>query len=150
MASEFATIKMDKANKLLQEIASDSVGKRKRIFGLMATMGFRNIIAHFKSQRGPSGKWKRRKESTRRALRRRHGTDQFKLLQVGGTLRQSITPAIRPRFAMIFSKIKYAGIHNKGGRAGKNHAAVIPQREYLWIDKKTMNAMAKAVLKSIF
>lgn len=102
-----------------------------------ATIGFRDIIKHFKDESGPKKGWVKRKD------KKPHG-----LLKDTGNLRRNFLPSntkkVNNKTILIFNTAPYSGIHDRGSKQ-KN----IPQREFMWFGSRAMNTMAKFFLSKI-
>ena len=57
------------------------------------------------------------------------------LLVKTGRLRRSIMGKISGKSISIFTDVPYAKIHNEGGRAGRNHSARIPRRQFMGVSQ---------------
>lgn len=106
----------------------------EKFFARVALIGQTNVVRHFNRSLGPSGKWAK--------LKYRKG----KPLLDNGDLRKSISKRYSRKGASVGSNLPYAAIHNYGGMAGRGRKAKIPQREFLWIDKKGYEQMEKAMV----
>lgn len=102
----------------------------------IAAQGQRDVVEHFKDERGPKGKWPNLKSP-----RKRGGT---KILQDTGILRASIRSKAAAREAIVFTDLVYAATHHFGD-SSRN----IPARPYMWISKKAKNLMRKTLARFI-
>jgi len=86
------------------------------------------------------GRALKRKQKGRFALNLRKSAAERiagkKILTGRGRLRRDIHYKSRGGLFQIGSNLKYARIHQKGGKAGKGHSVVIPKREYLKIQEE--------------
>ena len=102
-----------------------------------STIGFRNIIKHFKDEKDPGGKWQPRKDD------KPHG-----LLKDTGKLRQGILPGntrkINNKSILIFNSTLYSGVQDRGSKKRN-----IPARQFMWFDSKAMEAIGKFFLSKI-
>lgn len=67
----------------------------------------------------------------------------------GGALRASITPKSSSNAFKLGTSIVYGRIHQKGGKAGRNHAASIPARPYLVFQEEDLRQINQVVLNHI-
>lgn len=119
------------------------------------------IGENYDRQGNINGKWQRL-NSRYLAWKARMGWDT-RILHKSGSLRAAATTKdaqhnicnIEPRSFTwgVSSSLPYARIHDVGGQAGRNHAATIPQREYMILNPAAVNrqitrAMAAYVRKS--
>ena len=129
-----------------------------RLLTLGKIHGFQDVVDHFKNEEGPTGKWSKRAKSTQDRYARINaglqnppaGTARAafnpsnKLLQLTGTLRQSISPqqgkAKKRSKGMVelFTEVSYASAHEYGT---KN----IPQRSFMWLSKSTKKKYSHAL-----
>lgn len=77
------------------------------------------------------------------------------ILEKDGTLRRSLNGKVSGSTVFIFTDSPYATVHNEGGRAGRNHSARIPKRQFMgrsrmldadiqrMIQKEVRNALIK-------
>jgi len=70
------------------------------------------------------------------ALRAEKGHWPGKMLQVSGRLAASISSSTGARSAVVGTNVKYANIHQVGGKAGRGRKVSIPARPYLIITPK--------------
>lgn len=121
--------------------------------------GFPDIISHFRDERGPDGAWQPRSQMTnmiydlisagKRKAPKGIAAGAFsssnKLLQLTGSLRQSVLPA-RKRdnlSVMLVANKEYARIHDKGGQT---RFGMIPARPFMWLSDNAMEKMAQIFL----
>ena len=90
---------------------------------------------------------KARKATEKRKGRKgRKETGNFgKTLVDTARLRNSVDHAVTDSDVMVGSNLEYARIHQKGGKAGRNHAAQIPKRAYLGISEDDKEEIAKII-----
>ena len=80
---------------------------------------------------------KRKATKKRKAIRGRSETGQFgKTLLDTGLLRNSIAHAVAFNGVYVGSNLKYARIHQMGGRTGKRQSVTMPARPYLGVSKE--------------
>lgn len=106
----------------------------RSLMAKLAVLGFKDIMAHFKTESGPDGRWA--PLSPRTLLGRRKKGKGAKILQDTGRLRASIQPLVEsPRRAVLAStNVIYARTHQFGrGR--------IPARPFMWLSRQTKNNM---------
>lgn len=118
--------------KNMERRATDSRGLMARL----ATLGFTDVMEHFRKEQGPEGRWKPLAPSTierrRKGKKARLGT---KILQDTGRLRGSILPEVTgPRMAKIGTSLSYAAIHQFGQRG-------IPSRPFMWLSTNAKTRM---------
>lgn len=122
---------------------------------LFMTIGFKDIIAHFKDEEGPDGQWPRRAASTQERYQnilsgrwnppagatRAQFNPSNNLLQMTGRLRGSILPtSVKTRRIangiVVFSNVKYSAAHDYGdpGRG-------IPARPFMWLSDDAIGDM---------
>jgi phage virion morphogenesis protein len=91
-------------------------------------------------------KWTPLAKSTKKQ-RARKGHWPGKILQVSpGGLAQSISRESDSHSARVGTNKIYAAIQQLGGKAGKNHAATIPERPFLKLSKSHLETIKKAIL----
>jgi phage virion morphogenesis protein len=115
------------------------------MLGVIAEMGRRDIIDHFKMEEGPNGKsWQKLKSSTIK----KKGSDG--ILKDKGILRNSIRTKTSSNLAIVFTNIPYAKIHNYGGQAGRHNSVNIIKREFMYlsniVQKNIMIKLAKFLM----
>jgi phage gpG-like protein len=123
---------------------------------------FQDIIAHFRDEEGPEGKWAPRSQETQRryamiqsgqwrppkGARAGSFTPTNKLLQLTGDMRKSLMPTeggiknVGSDAVMLFSNAEYSGRHDMGGGG-------IPARPFMWLSDATEEKMANTVLQLI-
>ena len=101
---------------------------------IVGAKGFKDVMQHFRDEAGPSRKWT--------PLKRQRKRGGSKVLQDTGRLRQSTRFKTVGNVANIFNNVKYAGIHNFGGKK-------IPQRKFMWISKGAVTSMIKTLARFI-
>ena len=93
-----------------------------------------NAKQRFTDETAPDGnKWK---ELTPGYKKRKKGHKILQELGENGGLLGTLAYHASKESLLIGSIKKYAAIHQLGGKAGKNHAAIIPARPYLGLSKK--------------
>jgi phage virion morphogenesis protein len=83
----------------------------------------------FREGGSPAASWKPWAPSTVKRFGKRAAGR--KILIGSGRLKNSVTYRVEGNSVFIGSNLIYAGIHQRGGRAGRNHSATIPARPYL-------------------
>jgi len=78
-------------------------------------------------------KWQDLADSTKKK-RERAGSWPGMILHVTGELPSSYVTDSGPDYARLGSPLPYAAIQNFGGKAGRNHAAMLPARRQIPID----------------
>jgi len=101
---------------------------------------FREVINHFSTERGPSGRWKPLKSETIKRRRQKSS----KPLQDTGRLRGSLRHRVvnRGKEGVIFTNLKYAPTHQYGYKK-------IPARPYVWLPKEFVKKLAAQFAKFI-
>lgn len=142
-------------NKIKAGLATSS-GKIKTI---IATIGFRDIIGHFRDEMGPDGPWKPLKETTLGARtartkwanrRAKSGKRRHKILQDTGNLRGSLMPGRGgaqnvPGGVMLFTDVPYAAYHDSDEPRTGN----LPQRSFMWMSDKALDEISEGILEEI-
>ncbi|GBD39828.1 hypothetical protein HRbin37_02114 [bacterium HR37] len=77
--------------------------------------------------------------------RQRKGFWPGKILQREGTLAGSISEDHGPLYALVGTNIKYAPIHQFGGRSGKGHRARIPARPFLSLTEEDKDGIVEVL-----
>ena len=155
MSEIVAEIDLSKWNSLLHSLeknGKNAVGILKAVFN---TFGFKEINDHFREERGPDGKWKKRSAITQkiyadissgkrkppRGYSRAAFNPSNKILQLTGTLRGSMLPQNVRRLTsnsiMIFTPVKYSGKHDRGEDK-------MPKRTFMWMGDPALRDMAEA------
>ena len=115
---------------------------RKKFSDLVTIVAFKDIIEHFKEQKGPSGKWKQRKEPYKSWI---EAKGKGNILQVSGDLRGSLElgegkTRSNSEGIMLFTKVKYAAKHDQGLDG-------MPKRQFMWLSPKGMKSLVDQTLK---
>lgn len=146
-------------DRFLSAISSKMNMATDKLLALSKVYGFQDIIKHFAEEQGPDSPWKKRAESTQERYRRigagelspPKGTPRAaynptnKLLQLTGTLRQSVSPASgrgqkRGRGVVeLFTNVEYASIHEMG----EGH---IPARPFMWMSDDAIEKVADGLI----
>ena len=129
---------------------------------LYATMGFKDIIQHFKDESGPDGKWVKRAKSTQRhyahvqaglaepapGVARAAYSPTNKLLQMTGTLRKSILPTntrtVNRTSILAFSNDPKSGKHDRGDSETR-----LPARPFMWLSNSAKQSIVDAAAKMV-
>ena len=130
MANNPIEIKFDnqEVNQRLLELAQRGENLRplmKNIAGILAYSTEENF-----ANEGRPDKWVDLAESTKKQ-RQKAGHYPGQILQVSGQLASSISTYYDDDSAVIGSNLKYAAIHQLGGKAGRKKTVSIPARPYL-------------------
>lgn len=138
-------------------------GWAKILRALAATIGFRDIINHFKEEKGPEKKWKQRSAATQidywRIRTGKMSDEEFKesypnsqrgwfsesnkLLVLSGTLRQGFLPSnirMTSDSATLFNSVSYSGKHDRGEDG-------LPERPFMWLSESAMEKIEKGFLQ---
>lgn len=70
-------------------------------------------------------------------------------LSLSGRLRRSFSVRADGRRAIVGTNVKYAAIHQMGGRAGRGHKAVIPARPFLMVQDEDWTEIRNAIANYI-
>lgn len=126
---------------------------------LYALVGMKDIIRHFRDQRGPDGPWKKRAPFTQElyeAIRR--GAAQpapgvhrgayspaNKLLVLTGNMRGSLQPyftrVLNTRSIIVWANAPYSGQHDQG----KATWPKIPARPFMWLSRDAQSRMTREI-----
>lgn len=101
------------------------------IFSDIQSVMLEDVFDHFDKETGPKQRWKR----SQRAIKQGGQT-----LQDKGILRESIIGrknALR-KTATVETAIVYAGVHNAGGKTGRNKSIDMPKREFMWLSPRAI------------
>jgi phage virion morphogenesis protein len=79
----------------------------------------------------------------------RIGRGNSKILQLSLRLRNNIKPFYYDDKAGVGVNLKYAAIHQFGGRAGKGHRSQIPARPYLGLDQPAREKIVRLTVKML-
>lgn len=85
-------------------------------------------------------KWSKRYAKTRHSGQ--------SLLSSEGYLLDSIQHEVDGDDLLVGSNLIYAAIHQKGGKAGRKHKAIIPAREYIGISKQDKRDIEKPFIEA--
>jgi hypothetical protein len=128
-----------------------------------STIGFRDIIGHFKAEQGPNGPWPEWSESYKRfragafkpskrgrTVAKATGKKPVELgkkLVFTGHLRQNFLPSnvrdgLFESSVVMFNPVGYAGKHDRGEDG-------MPERKFMWFSANAMTTMARALLSRI-
>jgi len=153
---------LDKINKM-----SDKSRILKFFRVLAATIGFKEVIKHFREKRGPDGPWPERSPSTLKRYQEIHtgkrapppGTSKGMfspgkpLLVLTGQLSRQFLPSNVEKSeanVTIFNPVEYSKMHDEGGDpTGARRAGFIPQRKFMWISQNGMDLIADGLSKKI-
>ena len=125
--------------------AAKSISNSSEPLDKIRFIAFRDIMKHFKDERGQKRRWKGLKKST--IARRRTGKNKsrgHKILQDSGRLRLSITHRRDGQSVKIGTNLIYAKTHDEGFKRRN-----IPQREFLWLSKPVKKKIVNEFLSSI-
>lgn len=157
MAGEgFASVQFtDKEIKKILKILNWKLGPKgqRDIAALMKVVVYRDVIEHFKDERGPRGRWARWSRAYEAHLNRT-GKGQNKKLQYNGRLRQSFVPGRYENWRLLkdgvlfFNNAKtkggfpYAEAHDEGGSVPGRP----PARPFMWVSGNAMSDIANNIL----
>ena len=141
----------------LREIKQRSTRADDFLRAAFATHGFADIQDHFRNEEGPNGPWASWSDKYRAyrmrlasgAIKRRARAGKppvaEKILQLTGTLRQSLLPGdgkikgLGRTAIKVFSNVRYSGKHDEGERG-------LPARPFMWLSDAAMDKIAVTVL----
>ena len=127
----------------------------KRLYG---TMGYKDILDHFKKEEGPEGKWKPRSQFTQEryeAIRRGAAeppegiarsafNPSNRLLQMTGAMRSSIlghnSRTLDSRTILVWANDPKSGKHDRGVDTG---FPKIPARPFMWLSNSMKQKIAR-------
>jgi phage gpG-like protein len=163
MASFELKLDTSKWNEVMARLG-DKSNWRSILRRVASVVAFKDVIAHFKDEKGPDGAWaewspsyKRQREriadrlatpsARRRASRAGVKPVAFsKKLVLTGTLRQSfMTPFDRPsgnEVSVLVNHTPYARRHDLGG-------GNVPQRQFMWLSNNALDLIASNFLFSL-
>lgn len=94
---------------------------------------------HGREARGPSGPWQPR--ATAPASKKKRA--KMRRRRLLGRLSSAVNTSVRGGKLVVESQIKWAGVHQRGGTAGRG--ARIPAREFLWWSEDVLDFFAKQI-----
>ena len=119
----------------------------KLAMGVVGAKAWKDVNNSFDIEKDEDGKrWKKRLEpKKKKGIRKRVSTRPTKrggnkLLQDTGLLRESIRWKHGSDWARVFTKTKYAGVHQYGAPS-KN----IVKRSYMWVSEKVQKGFSKII-----
>lgn len=124
----------DKVKRKLLEVAQRAKNPNYAM-KLIANAMYRDVIGHFRDEKGESGTWKNLKPATWK-WKEKHGYRQ--MLQNTGNLRRRNVPESGDDYAAVVNDIEYAKHQNYGDPAGN-----LPAREFLWLSKQALQGILK-------
>ncbi len=121
----------------LQRLAS-RVADLRPVMADVSEVMLESVRDNLDKGRGPGGPWPQLAAAT--ILRRQlQGKWPGKMLQVSGTLKNTITPGHDGRSAFVTAPARYAAIHHLGGQAGRGGKVNIPARPFMYLDDEAQN-----------
>lgn len=109
-----------------------------------------SIQDRFETETAPDGsKWVPHAPATVESRLRRNGNSPLTLLRETGELAGSFNYEATNEHAKIGTPVIYAAIQHGGGKTGRNHATLIPSREFMGMssdDERAILAMAEEFL----
>ena len=119
----------------LQRLAA-RVADLRPVMADVAEAMLESVRDNLDNERGPSGPWPELAAAT--ILRRQlQGKWPGKMLQVSGTLKNTITPGHDGHSAFVTAPARYAAIHHFGGPAGRGGKVNIPARPFMYLDNES-------------
>lgn len=164
MANFSATLKSKDIDKFILKMQKQLRFPAKILRKVSNIFAFKDIIDHFRREKGPKKRWQKRSDFTQQiykqiqigAMRPPEGQSrsQFNpanaILKMTGTLRKSLlggNAKIKGRDAVILSSnVDYSGKHDKGTGFGKGK---IPPRPFMWLSNKAKSNMLNAMLRMV-
>lgn len=148
MADEAVVFEDKIVRNFLKDISRNmkSPEKVEQIVAAFSAIVFKDVMSHFKDEKGPDGSWKAWSRSYQRHMEK-IGRSNNKILQFSGRLRQNFKPEKRRikkdqwawfNDAKTKGGFPYAWAHNEG--TGK-----LPRRRYMWLSSKALDTMADVV-----
>lgn len=148
----------------------DRLENPTKIFKIISTMAWKDVMDHFEKEQGPSGKWKNLKYP--REKRQGQGSGRDKVLQDTGFLRSRTRKRAFPKRAEVFNPLKYAAVHNGGlkvpDRTPKTSGGYLtfrirgqwvktkfakgfrmPKREFMWLSSGARSRIAKRFIRFV-
>lgn len=119
----------------------------KAYVGLLSAIVYRDVMTHFKEEKGSEGRWKTWSPSYQEHMKK-IGRAGNKILQFNGRLRQTFQPTdnkTSSRGITWFNNAKtksgypYAWGHQEGD--GK-----LPKRDFMWLSNSALDEMARQTL----
>jgi len=135
--------------KLVNKRFGDLGSGNKVVADLIFSRVDRDVMDHFRNERGPDGMWTSWSDSYADHMSR-IGKSGNLLLQDSGRLRESFQVApTQPRDGFLFSNpaktsgnFPYAEAHDKGGEK-------LPKRKFMWVSQEALEDIGSIVLKWI-
>jgi phage gpG-like protein len=135
--------------KALREKIKKVEGAADVFAGVLASVVFQDVNAHFKNEEGPDGPWKPWSDAYAEHMKE-IGKGGNNLLQDTGRLRNSFFPSNYRRVSNGFiwynparvGKFPYAYAHNEGGPK-------LPKRSFMWLSEETKEKIASLTLQFI-
>ncbi len=150
MAGDGITFYWD--DKDLEELIKNTVTRIRDMTPVMKAFAeeWKNYTEdRFAEEKDPLGhKWKPLSQATRKQKAKLVASGKIagmEILHREGFLAHSIFPDAGKDFAGLYSTSRYAAIHNRGGKAGKNRKVTIPKREFLGFGKEDSRAFQETV-----
>lgn len=151
-AFEVKQIGFREFRRTLDKIERHSKNATNFLRSMVNTRGFADIQDHFRRESGPDGKWKpwSAMYAQMRANKKGPRARADKILQLTGTLRQSLLPRsgkLRNQgrnAVMMVSNVEYSGQHDEGDST-KN----IPKREFMYLTSRAQEDILEGVLSLV-
>lgn len=159
MATTFAKLDDKAVRKYLAGIKNKMRFPAKVMRTFANIWGFKDIIKHFREERGEKGKWQRRSKATQlkyaminqgkakppRGTARRAYNPANKILQLTGMMRKSLiggnAKIIGKESVLLKTNVPYSGKHDRG-IPGK-----LVKRNFMWISAKAKENMLRGMLE---
>ena len=155
-------LKYGAVSKMLRDIER-SMKTSNALAAACKTRGFRDIIDHFREEKGPEGRWEKRKPSTQKRYEQIRKSRRSKipnkgkydpgnkLLQLSGDLRKTIMPGkggLKKQSwhtVVMFSNSPYSGKHNYGDQQSN-----LVARPFMWLSQEALDDILTIYMKRTF
>ena len=160
MASWRAELKKEAWVKFLRDRMRRLKDGASLLFAVYRTIGYKDIIQHFRDERGPDGRWARRAPSTQERYRKiQRGQwsppkgypkavfrPSNKVLSLTGATRKSILNNKAGRRLSNNRIVVFAGTDYSGKLDEGDPMRNLPARPFMWMSDKARRMMSKAVV----
>jgi len=122
----------------------------KRGIEKVAILAWKDVIAHFRAEEGPDGKWEPLTDTTFKSRRKGKRKKNPKILQDSGLLRLSNRWKVidNGTTAKVFNNTKYAKYHDSN-EPRKGSPPILPHRKFMWLSPKLELKFAQMLLEYI-
>lgn len=155
--SELSFVVDDKEWKIkIKKLTKNVKDKIALLNSAFSVAGYKDVIQHFRDEKGPDGKWKKRSAFTNKmydeiasgkrpppiGTPRGAYSSSNKILQLTGNLRKTLSPTDTKSSGsdkiVFFSSTKYSGQHDEGLNG-------LPKRKFMWLSGKAKDLMAEII-----